>query len=40
MKFLSIFVLLLVTELLYFRIAEKYRIIVKPNARSSHTQIT
>ena len=40
MKYLSIFVLLLVAELLYFRIAEKYRIIDKPNERSSHTRVT
>jgi len=32
--------MLFVAELLYFRFAEKYRIIDKPNERSSHTQIT
>ncbi len=38
--YLIVFVLLLVAELLYFRIADKYNIIDKPNERSSHTQIT
>lgn len=35
-----IFAILLVSELLYFRIADKLNIIDKPNLRSSHTQIT
>ncbi len=35
-----IFAILVVAELLYFRIADKYNIIDKPNLRSSHTQIT
>lgn len=34
-----IFVLLLALELLYFRIADKFNIIDKPNERSSHTTI-
>ena len=34
-----IFVLLFVLELLYFRIADKYNIIDKPNERSSHKRI-
>ena len=34
-----IFVLLLVAELVYFRIADKYNIIDKPNQRSSHSTI-
>ena len=34
-----IFVLLLITELVYFRIADKFNIIDKPNERSSHTSI-
>ena len=34
-----IFVLLLLAELLYFRIADKFNIIDKPNQRSSHTKI-
>ena len=33
------FILLLAVELLYFRIADKYNIIDKPNQRSSHTTI-
>jgi len=40
MIYIILLVLLFVAELLYFRIAEKYRIIDKPNERSSHTQIT
>lgn len=35
-----ILVVLFVAELLYFRIADKYNIIDKPNERSSHTHIT
>ena len=36
----SIIVLLLVlAELLYFRIADKFNIIDKPNERSSHTRV-
>ena len=34
-----IFVLLLVFELLYFNIAEKFNIVDKPNKRSSHSTI-
>ena len=34
-----IFVLLLIAELIYFRIADKFNIIDKPNERSSHTSI-
>lgn len=37
--YLLIAVLLLVLELVYFRIADKYNIIDKPNLRSSHTSI-
>lgn len=40
MIYILIIVLLFVAELLYFRIADKYNIIDKPNERSSHTQIT
>lgn len=40
MYFLLIFVLLFLAELLYFKIADKYNIIDKPNERSSHTRIT
>ena len=38
--FAVIIILLLAAELLYFRIADKFNIIDKPNMRSSHTQIT
>ena len=37
--YILIFVLLLFAELVYFRIADKYNIIDKPNQRSSHTTI-
>ena len=39
MTFIAIFVLLLVAELIYFRIADKCNIIDKPNERSSHSTI-
>lgn len=39
MIFAVIFVLLLFLELAYFRIADKFNIIDKPNMRSSHTSI-
>lgn len=38
--YLSFFVLLFVLQLLYFKIADKFNIIDKPNERSSHTVIT
>ena len=34
-----IFALLLIAELVYFRIAERFNIIDKPNERSSHTSV-
>ncbi|MCD8176747.1 MAG: glycosyltransferase family 4 protein [Tannerellaceae bacterium] len=37
---LIIFICLFVIELLYFKIADKYNIIDKPNQRSSHSEIT
>lgn len=37
--FLIILVLLVVAELVYFRIADRFNIIDKPNARSSHTKV-
>jgi len=40
MTYLIIAILLLLLELLYFRIADKFDIIDKPNQRSSHTYIT
>lgn len=39
MIYLLVFVLLLAVELLYFRIADRFNIIDKPNERSSHTNI-
>lgn len=38
--FSILLILLFVAELVYFRIADKYNIIDKPNERSSHTTIT
>ena len=40
LSYVIIFAILLVAELLYFKVADKYNIIDKPNLRSSHTQIT
>ena len=37
--YILIFILLLLAELVYFRIADKYNIIDKPNQRSSHSTI-
>lgn len=37
---IAIFILLLISELLYFRVADHFNIIDKPNERSSHTKIT
>ncbi len=39
-NFVIILLLLIVSELIYFRIADKFNIIDKPNMRSSHTHIT
>lgn len=36
----AILIVLFILELFYFKIADKYNIIDKPNARSSHTKIT
>ena len=38
--YIIIFVILILLELAYFRIADKFNIIDKPNLRSSHTSIT
>ena len=38
--YLIIFTLLLVMELVFFKFADKYNIIDKPNHRSAHTEIT
>lgn len=40
MIYLLVIVLLFAAELFYFRIADRYNIIDKPNERSSHTRIT
>lgn len=40
MEYIFIGVALLVLLLIYFRIADRYNIIDRPNSRSSHTQIT
>ena len=40
MNYLIIFVLLFIIEIAYFKFADKYNIIDKPNERSSHTTIT
>lgn len=37
--YIIIFVLLLIAELVYFRLADKFNIIDKPNERSSHTTV-
>ena len=37
--YILIFVLLLIAELVYFRIADRFNIIDKPNERSSHTSV-
>ncbi len=39
LTYIGIFVLLLFAELLYFKIADRYNIIDKPNERSSHSTI-
>jgi len=38
-KYFLILILLIIAELVYFKIAEKFNIIDKPNHRSSHTKI-
>lgn len=40
MIYLLVVSILFIAELIYFRIADKFNIIDKPNERSSHTQIT
>ncbi|WP_321332030.1 glycosyltransferase family 4 protein [uncultured Bacteroides sp.] len=40
MYYIIVFVLLLLAELFYFKIADRFNIIDKPNERSSHTRIT
>jgi UDP-GlcNAc:undecaprenyl-phosphate GlcNAc-1-phosphate transferase len=36
----GLFILLFIAEIVYFKIADKFNIIDKPNKRSSHTQLT
>ncbi|MDM1466520.1 glycosyltransferase family 4 protein [Myroides odoratimimus] len=40
MEYIIVLAVLFIGELVYFKIADKYNIIDKPNERSSHTQIT
>ena len=40
MIYIALIILLVGIELLYFKIADKYNIIDKPNSRSSHTSVT
>lgn len=40
MQYLLIIISLFILELIYFKIADRFNIIDKPNERSSHTQIT
>ena len=38
--YFMVLVLLFLAELFYFRVADRYNIIDKPNERSSHTKVT
>jgi UDP-N-acetylmuramyl pentapeptide phosphotransferase/UDP-N-acetylglucosamine-1-phosphate transferase len=40
MLYLLVFALLIIAQLVYFRLADRFNIIDKPNDRSSHTKIT
>lgn len=40
MTYFIVFIALLLSELIYFKLAERFNIIDKPNLRSSHTDIT
>lgn len=40
MVYILFFIVLLLAELFYFKIADRFNIIDKPNLRSSHTQVT
>ena len=40
MEYIGLLILFIALELIYFKIADKYNIIDKPNARSSHTIVT
>lgn len=39
-KILAVFIILIISSFVYLQIAKKYKIIDKPNERSSHTKIT
>ena len=39
MVYILIFIVLIAAELMYFKIADRFNIIDKPNQRSSHTRI-
>jgi hypothetical protein len=38
--YFAVFLVLFVLELIYFKIADRFNIIDKPNHRSAHTEIT
>jgi UDP-N-acetylmuramyl pentapeptide phosphotransferase/UDP-N-acetylglucosamine-1-phosphate transferase len=40
MSYLFVFILLFILELIYFKIADRFNIIDKPNERSSHSSVT
>ena len=40
MEYIGLLILFISIELIYFKIADKYNIIDKPNSRSSHTAVT
>jgi len=40
MEYIGLLILFIALELIYFKIADKYNIIDKPNSRSSHTIVT
>lgn len=40
MEYIIVLAILFIAELVYFKVADKYNIIDKPNERSSHTQVT
>ncbi len=40
MMYFAVFLILFVLALVYFKIADRYNIIDKPNHRSAHTEIT
>jgi UDP-N-acetylmuramyl pentapeptide phosphotransferase/UDP-N-acetylglucosamine-1-phosphate transferase len=40
MEYIALLILFISIELIYFKIADKYNIIDKPNSRSSHTAVT